>query len=268
MTTPAELYTDGIKKKLKNYYAAWLPGTDLELGDVGVLEGNIFTKLTSLKNLGISFKKRPDRATTGKIEYVSESGVSRIFKAAGENNTTLINIPQGKAGIGVKFSEKGAFIVEAQESYELSIDDIEKLEEDIREAYQQGKWKSKYTVIVRLIHSPCTTIMISNSSKASIQLSIEGDVPINGISLANAGGVLAVKSEEGDILKFIDAKELTLFFQLVQVKAKPFVWDFFNLQLPESKVKPLDIITPVVARENPKIASSLYLDLVRDSEVQ
>ena len=25
MSTPAELYTGGIKKKLKNYYAAWLP---------------------------------------------------------------------------------------------------------------------------------------------------------------------------------------------------------------------------------------------------
>ncbi|MEG4323300.1 MULTISPECIES: hypothetical protein [unclassified Microcoleus] len=265
MATPQEVYVNGIKKQLNNYYAAWLPSTRFQLGDVGFLTGNLFNKVTSLENLGISFRESPDQDST-KIEYVSESGVSRIIKAAGHLNPNLPNIPEGQVGIGIEFSKEGAFIIEAAESYELFIEDLVKLEKDISQVYQDGNWKSGWVVITQLIHTPNATIMISNSSQSKIELSAEGDVTLQGISLGNTQAKFAVRAETGHILKFVDAKNITLFFKLLQIAARP--WPVFdvlkNFRSISSKTESLNaihFITPKLAKDYLEIANSLYLDV-------
>ncbi|MFB2968467.1 hypothetical protein ACE1CD_05810 [Aerosakkonema sp. BLCC-F183] len=272
MGTPQEVYVNGIKKQLNNYYAAWLPSTKFQLGDVGFLTGNLFNKVTSLENLGISFKESPDHDST-KIEYVSESGVSRVIKVAGQLNPNLPNIPQGQAGIGIEFSKEGAFIIQAEESFEPFIDDLVKLEKDIRQAYQDGNWKSGWVVITQLIRSPNATIMISNSSQSKIELSAEGDVTLQGISLGNARAKFAVRAETGQIFKLIDAQNITPFFKLLQIAARP--WPVFNaLNFRSSSprigsLNAIDFITPKLAKDNLEIANSLYLDVAQkrwDSE--
>lgn len=266
MATPQKIYVNGIKKQLKNFYAAWLPSTRFKLGDVGTLNGNLFEKVTSLDNLGISFKESRDRDST-KIEFVSESGVSRIIKAAGQFNPNLPNIPESQAGIGIEFSKQGAFIIEAEESYEPFIDDLVKLEKDIRQVYQDGNWKSGWVVITRLIHTPNATIMISNSSQSKIELSVEGDVSLQGMSLGNTQGKFAVRAETGHILKLIDAKNITPFFQVLQIAARPWpVFNLLNFRPPTSRIESLNainFITPKLAKEHWEIANYLYLDVAR-----
>lgn len=266
MATPQEVYVNGIKNQLNNYYAAWLPSTRFQLGDVGFLTGNLFNKVTSLENLGIEFKELSDSDST-KIEYVSESGVSRVIKAAGQLNPNLPNIPQGQAGIGIEFSKEGAFIIQAEESYEPFIDDLVKLEKDIRQAYQDGNWKSGWVVITQLIRSPNATIMISNSSQSKIELSAEGDVTLQGISLGNTQAKFAVRAETGHIFKLLDAQNITPFFKLLQIAARPWsVFNALNFRSSSSRIGSLnaiDFITPKLAKENLQIANSLYLDVAQ-----
>lgn len=265
MATPQEVYVNGIKKQLNNYYGAWLPSTRYELGDVGLVKDNLFEKVTSLKNLGISFKESPASHST-KIEYVSESGVSRVIKAAGQLNPNLPNIPEGQAGIGIEFSKEGAFIIQAEESYEPFIEDLVKLEKDISQVYQEGNWKSRWVVITQLIRTPNATIMISNTSQSKIELSAEGDVTLQGISLGNTQAKFAVRSETGNVLKFIDAEHITPFFKLLQIAARP--WPVFNIFRSQpacsiiEPLNPINFITPKLAKENVDIANSLYLELV------
>jgi hypothetical protein len=252
MATPQQVYVNGIKKQLNNYYGAWLPSTRFELGDVGLVKDNLFNKVTSLENLGISFKESRASDST-KIEYVSESGVSRVIKAAGQLNPNLPNIPEGQAGIGIEFSKEGAFIIQAEESYEPFIEDLVKLEKDISQVYQEGNWKSRWVVI-------------SNTSQSKIELSAEGDVALQGISLGNTQAKFAVRAETGNVLKFIDAENITPFFKLLQIAARP--WPVFNIFRSQpacsiiQQLNPINFITPKLAKENVDIANSLYLELV------
>jgi hypothetical protein len=268
--TPADLYIDGIKKKLKNHWAAWLPSEKLKLGDVGILDGRLFTRVTSLSDLGITFKERPDTDSTP-IDYVSDSGVTMYFKAAGEASAALPSVPQGKAGIGVDFSATGAFVLKAAESYEPTMDNIVQVEKDVIKAYKAGRWKSEWAVIVRLIRTPVATIMISNSSASKIEFSAEADLALGTtVDLGRANLDFGVRMQKGDIIKFPQAKNLTPLFQLARVKSKPWYNPLgspsFAIKAVRADRTAMAAITPERARENPDAAESLYLDLVTDSD--
>jgi hypothetical protein len=268
MSTPAELYVSGIKKKFANYFAAWLPGEKLRLGDVGVIENNLFTRITSLENIGINFTERADNASTP-IDYISESGVSIFFKTAGEVNPSLPNIPEAKAGIGVEFSQKGAFIFQAAESYQPSIENIFQLEQDIISAYENGRWRSEWVVITRLVQTPIASIIVSNSSQSKVEFSVEGDIPLSSFDLGNASLNFGLKSQTGDVIKFIGGENLTPLFQLARIKNR---WlGLGDLYLEVKSIGMIDnsmaAITPERVKNDPDIAKSLYLDLVHDQKV-
>ena len=52
MAELVELYSKGIKTKLANYWAAWLPGTRF---DIGILNGHLFEKVGTLEELSFKY---------------------------------------------------------------------------------------------------------------------------------------------------------------------------------------------------------------------
>ena len=55
MAELVELYSKGIKTKLANYWAAWLPGTRFDIGDIGILNGHLFEKVGTLEELSFKY---------------------------------------------------------------------------------------------------------------------------------------------------------------------------------------------------------------------
>lgn len=259
MTTPAELYVNGIKKKLKNYWAAWLPNSKFNLGDVGTLDGNIFKKFSSLEALKINFDVEKGNSPSP-IDYVSESGVSMFLKVAGQTNSTLPNIPQAQAGIGVEFGTKGAFVVQASETYEHSIRDILSLENSIIDAYTDGSWDKHWFVIVKLIEAPVATFLISNSSQSKIELSIEGNLSSGLAQLGKAETQCSITAQQGDILKIIGARNVSPLFQLARIKTRWFQEPTLKFIRPSESSSQLDLITPELLRDNPDLKRLLYFD--------
>jgi hypothetical protein len=263
MTTPAELYVNGIKKKLRNYYAAWLPSEKLQLGDVGVLNGNVFSRITTLGSCGISFTTRPDPNSTP-LDYVSESGVSIFLKAAGEVSTQLPNIPQAQAGVGVEFSKQGAFVFKAPVSHEPAIEDILKLEKDVVQQYQNGNWRTNWAIIVRLVETPTATIMVSNSSQSRAEFAVGGSATAGPVDLGNASLSFGLRAERGDVFKVVGGQNLTPIFQLAQLKTRWFKDPTFSIRAFHVESRGMDEITPALTQRDPTVADSLYLDLLRD----
>jgi hypothetical protein len=262
MTTPAELYINGIKKKLRNYYAAWLPSEKLQLGDVGVLNGNVFSRTSTLASLGISFVTRPDPNSTP-LDYVSESGVSIFLKGAGEVSTQLPNIPEAKAGIGVEFSKQGAFVFKAPDSHQPVIEDIRKLEQDVVRAYQSGNWRTNWAIVVRLVETPTATIMVSNSSQSKVEFAVEGAATAGPIDFGNVSLDFGLRVEKGDVFKVVGGQNLTPIFQLAQLKTRWFKDPTFSIRAFHAG-SAMDEITPALTQRDQSVADALYLDLIRD----
>jgi hypothetical protein len=217
MAQISDIYITGIKKTLKNYFASWLPTVQVNLGDVGILEGNHFTYVTNLKNLGINFTIRPD-TSPAKLQISSEQGIEITTKVAGETSDTLSSIAKADAGIGYSFSKKGGFVVKASETYEPQIDDLVALGEEIKKAYSAGKWEKNWAVIVRVVTSPYMSILVSKEKDANVQIAAKADVNTKTIDIGNAEFNLDVKHRKGAILELLGSKDATPFFQLAKLK--------------------------------------------------
>ena len=261
MATPAALYINGIKEKLKNYWAPWLPSSKYSLGDVGILEGNLFKKLSSLKDLSISFDESQSNEL-GLIDYVSESGVEVSFEASGQVNTNVANIPEAKASINIRFTSMGAFVVQIPKTNEVSIDNLLSLQGSIISAFKSGLWDKNWVVITKIINAPFATFLISNSSKSNVEFEIEGDLNHGLAELGNAQAQLSLRSQTGDILKIIGAKDVTPFFQLSKLR---FPIGRFPM-LREAKgfkgeIDPMHYVTPEIAKKE-EISNVLYFGLI------
>lgn len=264
MATPEELYVNGIKKHFRNYFATWLPDEKLKLGDLGILNNNIFIRTNNIldSSLGFQFTVRED-LDPSPIDVVSESGVSIVVKAAGEVSQFMPNIPVADAGVAIEFASQGAFILKSPGVYQPSIENIEKLKADVLDAYRHGCWDKKWAVVVRLVKAPKATVIVSKSSRSKVEFTAQGDLSTGLIDLGNSNLTFAMRAQSGDLFQMIDASNSTPLFQLARLK-KPFLRDpkVEILSKGQKNLSPLDLVTP----ESALTDAALDFDLITDAD--
>jgi hypothetical protein len=274
MISPADIYANGIKRKLENHFAAWTPDTKIELGDVGTLHGNFFTPISNLREseIGIQFDERPD-TTSAPLEIQSSSGVNMTFQGSGDAETILPNVPRGEVGVGIEFGHEGAFVFEAPETFAPDIKNMLRLQRDIIHAYGQGDWEFDWAVVTRVVQAPSATVLVSESSQSKIEFSVQADISVGPVNLGKAGIGLSRRAQSGAIFYMMGATDVTPFFQLARINR--WTWGipdssdvgvvqdrFMNIES-TSKMAPRVLLTPRRVRDNSSIAESLRLELVK-----
>lgn len=224
MTSTAKLYASEIKKHFRTLYANWEPGGLVELGDYGVLDGNIFTPLGKLSQdfpeFSKGFIKTQKDSTKDHKEFRSESGVDVSFSAKGSVNgagTTLV-----KAALEVKFGHKDAIFFNAAECTTDRIANKAKVGEVLKKLFEDGKWKRTFCVVTDLVTAGQTIIAISQGNNSMINF--EANSPkVERIDLADAEVGLSITSEKSIGYKVDAEKGLVLLIGLCQIKPK-FLW--------------------------------------------
>jgi hypothetical protein len=264
MPTPEEIYVNGVKRHFRHYFAAWPPNESYQLGDIGVLDGNLFVRIKNLASpdIGIGFETRGPESPA-MIDLVSDAGVSLVFKGAGEaNQLALPNIPQAEVGIGVEFSKEGAFILKAPSASTISVSDIEKLGRDILGAYIEGRWNLRWVVVVRVVQASTATILVSRSSRSKLELLVSGDVNAGPIDLVNANLAFSVRAQSGDLFQSIGAKNVTPIFQVARIRKS--LWGTTEVEIAAKsqgrRLLPTDLLTPQGAQSDTSLQFDLLLD--------
>lgn len=212
MPTPKDLYINGIHKKF-GYLAAWLPGQTIALGDTGVMEGKAFRRLACLADQGIAFMERIDRGPVP-LDHTSAAGVTIGLNAA----ATAAGAPPVQGSVAVRFDQKGGFVFRAQGCLGRSISDPIDLENQLRAAYDDGRWDLSWVVVTEVVHAESATIVISNSDQAHLQMSVRGSLEAAKASLASAKAGLHVESQSGDMTSFIAQRGLTPLYRVSRLK--------------------------------------------------
>jgi hypothetical protein len=192
----------------------WLPNANLRLGDVGVLEGEAFKQITTLKDLGIPFKLRKGEK---KIDYTytSKSGVRLKTKVAGEVAVGS-TLPLADAGVSIQFENEGAFLFHAAGCITDEIGNRLEVGQAMLKLLKAEIWKPNWAVVSTLVHADSATIVVSSTGSAVLDLTAKAPLALANLANLNAG--LSVSSQRGDLIRFIAAQGLSPLFGLSRVK--------------------------------------------------
>lgn len=206
--TMARFYTKSLHHHFKNYYATWLPGIPLELGDYGELDDKVFTKIGNITgDFGIQIQSNYD-PTSDVYEYTS-SGLVKV-KLLGGGGANVGTVGKAEAKVKVSFSSENAVFFYLDKCKCNSVQNIKA----VREGLLNSKdWNIKHYVITEIIEAGATTILISGGNSAEIIFGVKGkDVSV--ANFVNAGMRLSVKSQDNIGLKVIAGKGLKPLFRL------------------------------------------------------
>jgi len=163
----------------------WQPGTPMELGDVGTIDENGWTKETELRSLRIPFEVEPPGQPT-RIEYVSSNGATLTSKLG----ATPTGVPGVDLDVGfsVEFSREGALVLRAEAARVLRIADTHRISTEVLRRYATGEWPRSWIVVTEVTEGTSVLVLLSGSSKATASVDVGAAI-----------GVLGAVSGQADI---------------------------------------------------------------------
>ncbi|HOY31449.1 MAG TPA: hypothetical protein PKW80_06190 [Bacteroidales bacterium] len=244
-------YTNELYRQF-DYFATWLPGTPLELGDIGLFKNNEFTKISNLKNEGIVFQIKEDTTKTD-LEHMTKGEVSVMTKIAGTVPALGSVLANGDAGFSISFSQENAILFKANGTLSPCISDQIKLGKEIIQRYQQGEWDKDWAVITELVTADSATIIISSSQDAKIELKAKADISTAKLDIADASLNLECAFSKDLYTKIVAEQGITPLFKMKKIRSSIFTDPVFKTRM----LRPMDLMTPAKAKKSPEL---LYFD--------
>jgi len=209
MGSPVKLYQEEMHNNL-GFFATWLPGDGIEVGDAGVLENGRFRRMASLAELGIECKVAPSGGSQD-VQYTSSEG-TKIAIGANADVGELAS-----AEIKIDFTRAGAFVFHAKQLRLQRIENRVAVGEAIVQAYQHSRWNKDWLVVEALHTADTATVIVSEDSSAGIVLSAKA-AAIPSLMLADPQLGLSVSSVQGKIVHLIAAANLRPLYSCVRLR--------------------------------------------------
>ncbi|HWM91923.1 MAG TPA: hypothetical protein VN493_14250 [Thermoanaerobaculia bacterium] len=210
MASPVKLYQREMHDNL-GFFPTWLPGDRIEIGDVGILEGGRFRRMTSLAELGIAGKTEAGAATQD-VQYTSSEG-TKIATTAGAEVTAV-----AKAEITVDFTREGAFVFHASRLRPQYLENRAAVGQEIVKVYKKGQWQKEWLLVEALHTADRATIIVSEDSSAGLVLVASAETPLSSISLADPKVGLKIAATHGKVVHIIGGKGLHPLYSCLRVK--------------------------------------------------
>ncbi|WP_397362007.1 hypothetical protein [Olleya sp. R77988] len=219
----AKVYSNTVKKNQKVLYGVWEPGFPVQLGDYGIMKGNIFTQLGNISEFEelkhFKIKIRKDDTKDEKF-FTSKKGVEFELKPKAESAINGINI---NASIEVKFSKENAVFFNGAECVFELIENKYQLGQELLKIHKKSKdkWKKEFVVVTDRVITKRALILISTSSDFSIKLEADANVPV--IDLAKASLGLKMIKQKSTGYKVVTEEGIIPLIGLSKIK-RPFLF--------------------------------------------
>jgi hypothetical protein len=171
-----------------------------------------FTHYSSLKKMKIAYKTVPGDIQLD-FNYYSSGAIQVITKSSGQAPLSGLSLAQTEAGASIKFSRGNAIVFMLRKCKSSRISDLSSIESEILSKHDSGEWKEDMVVVTEVITAYSATILISQASKAQIDLLARGSVGVTQIDLADVRARFQVLKESNLAIKFIAERHLTPLFK-------------------------------------------------------
>lgn len=212
MARPFRRYQQEMYENL-GFFATWLPGDLLELGDIGVLKNGQFRKENSLKDLQIKYEVTAPGASQN-LQYTSKSGTGFALDLSA-------TIPQpfaASAAVKVEFSDEGAFLFHASNVRNRRLEGGAQLAETILAAHKAGKWKPDWYLVESVHVADCATIIVSEDQSSAVSFQANAKGALGPVPLADPQVNLSVSSSRGRMMQVVAGRSLRPLYSCVRVK--------------------------------------------------
>lgn len=209
------IYTDELAKNF-GYYATWMPGVPIRLGQIGTLDKNVFTPVSSLDNFKIRFGIMRDR-TKNDFKYSSEGAVTITQKLKGEAAKGT-KLGEADAGIIIEFNKSNAIYFRAVGSSNHYIADKINLGRTILELYKKGEWKKEWVIITQIVDADSATILISKEKGAKLEVKAKADLKPAELDITNVDLASGIEYSNALSFKIVAKAGINPLFKVMGIK--------------------------------------------------
>lgn len=220
MAAPFKFYLRHMNAKT-GYRATWDPGKPMTIGSVGRLDqGGIFSVFTSLEKEGIPVELQVDN-TTADQDYTSSESVTITTKLSGKVPAAGSILTDADAGFNIEFKSEKSVVFQSQGNQTDQLTNLAQIKKMILQKYKEGNWDKDWLVVTELVRAKSATIIIANSSNATLELKANANVGSPTLKLTDLSLGLMVAKEKGSTLKYIAQEGLTPLYRVMGIR-KPF----------------------------------------------
>ncbi|MEV8531530.1 hypothetical protein [Streptomyces sp. NPDC051211] len=190
----------------------WLPGTVMELGDIGVLGEGGWTKATDLGALGIPVTRRGEGAAAD-YDYSSGAEVSLTTRVSGQLPDAAGAPVSGGGGLVVDFRRSGAFILKSHAVRVHRIDNLDAVEKAVIALHTRLRWNPDWVIVTEVARGGPSITVISKEAGAQSVLDLGLAVTGAGVDLAAARTGMRFSHRSRDAWASVTTEESTVLWR-------------------------------------------------------
>ncbi|WTW92544.1 hypothetical protein OG216_03755 [Streptomycetaceae bacterium NBC_01309] len=188
----------------------WMPGTPMELGDVGTLGPSGWTKATSLDALGVPVV--PDAVgDMGKLDYTSgkgvvvETGVPRVG----------VDTPVVVAGGGVtyRFDRRGAFVLRTQDARVHRVADLDGVMTAMLRLHEEGRWKPGWIAVTEVVRGGPALVLVADDKGVHATVHARAEVPAGAAAVVGGRAGFALSPDSSVQTSFVSDSEVAVMWR-------------------------------------------------------
>lgn len=209
MKPPYQFYLKHLHSRT-GYRASWLPDQNIKIGDIGKMEKGVFTRLSTLNEMGIEFRVS-EAPSSLDLDYSSKESLTIDI-------TSEATASQGKGKVVIGFGKEDGLIFQITNSKLETLTNLADIEGSVLAKYRDESWPISWVIITEVVTTEYATIIISSGSNSSITLECTGNFPLVNQSLANPKLKFNVVAETGNTTKILGKSGLTPLFKIRGVR--------------------------------------------------
>jgi hypothetical protein len=214
MASPVKTYQTEMHDNL-GFYATWLPGDPIEVGDAGEIVDGRFRRQATLTDVGIAFETG-DLGAAHDLRYTSKQGTKlNVDSAADLAGAARIEID-------VDFSFEGAFLFHASGIRARRLRNLPDVGQQVLAAYKKGRWQRSWILVDALYEADCATIVVSQDSAAGLTLAAKVGTPLPALWLADPKADLEVVASRGQLVHVVGKRNVHPLFTCFRIRRSLF----------------------------------------------
>jgi hypothetical protein len=191
----------------------WLPGSPIALGDVGTFNRDTgWVKAAEVATLGIA-TEMDGPAGDVDYDYYSHDGAEVSLQLAAHTTAPPGTGGSGNAGLLVRFSRRGAFVLKARHVAIERITNIADLDRQVLELYRGGVWQRDWVVATEIARGGPAAIATSATAGAECTIDLGASPTVGGLAPVTIGAGSRVTHARGIAAHFLAPEPVALLWR-------------------------------------------------------